>query len=171
MKTSIILSTMLLVMFSMTIQAQHGIFTINPNGAKDVAVVKEYFNAITSRNSAQLGKTHATNYVEYGPRWESPGNREDMIRNINNICDMSSEIRYDRIRMMSVNVSRDEIPEYNGNWVFVWGVFFGKSKETGKEIFLDIHQTFKIENGMITLSVVYYNELDSRMQQGVSVGD
>ncbi|WP_291783914.1 nuclear transport factor 2 family protein [Cecembia sp.] len=170
MKTQTILSTMLLVLFSMCLQAQ-GNFVLNPNGEKDLAVVRDYINTISSKNAAQLGQTHASNYVEFGPRWDSPGTKDDMIRNIKSIWDMTSEVKYDRTRMISVNVSGDEIPEYNGNWVFLWSVFIGKSKDSGKEIYLDIHQTFKIENGLITLSLVYYNELDSRLQQGVWDGD
>ncbi|MCH6201273.1 nuclear transport factor 2 family protein [Aquiflexum sp. LQ15W] len=170
MKKLIFIPTMLLILLSMTIQAQ-GNFVLNPNGEKDQAVIRAYIQAMTSRNAAQLGQTHAANYVEFGPRWDSPGTKDDMIRNIKSIWDMTSEVRYDRTRMISVNVSGDEIPEYNGNWVFLWSVFIGKSKDSGKEVYLDIHQTFKIENGLITLSVVYFNELDSRMQQGVWDGD
>jgi len=166
MKTHFILSTMLLVMFSMTIQAQQGKFAVNPNGAKDEALVREYVNAITSRNAAQLGQIHASDYLGYGPKWDSPQSREKMLQNVQNIWDNFDNIKYDRIRMISVNVSKDEIPEYNGNWVFVWGVFQGKEKSTGKEVSLDVHETLKIENEKIKLKVTYYNELDGMIQAG-----
>jgi hypothetical protein len=136
-----------------------------------MALVKAYLNAISTRNTTQLGQTHAANYVEFGPRWNSPGTKQTMMQNVKNIWDMTSEVRYDRIRMVSVSVSGDELPEYNGNWVFVWGVFVGKSKDGDKEVFLDIYQTFKIENGLITLSLVFFNEFDSRIQQGLVTGD
>jgi hypothetical protein len=160
MKTSIILSTMLLLIFSMTIQAQHGNFVINPNGAKDEAVVREYVNAMTSRNAVQVSQLHAPDYLGYGPRWDSPQSREKMLQNVQSIWDNYDNIRYDRIRMISVNISKDEIPEFNGNWVFVWGIFLGKEKSTGKEVLLDVHEMLKIENGNIKGKVTYYNELD-----------
>jgi hypothetical protein len=165
MKKLIFIPTMLLILFSMTIQAQ-GNFVLNPNGEKDQAVVRAYIQAMTSRNAAQLGQTHAPDYLGYGPRWDSPQSREKMLQNVQDIWDNYDNIRYDRIRMISVNVSKDEIPEYNGNWVFVWGVFLGKEKATGKEVSLDVHETLKIENGKIRGKVTYYNELDGMIQAG-----
>jgi hypothetical protein len=153
-------------MFSMTIQAQQGKFAVNPNGAKDEAVVREYVNAMTSRNEAQISQIHAQNYLGYGPRWDTPQSHERMLQNVQSIWYNYDNIKYDRIRMISVNVSKDEIPEYNGNWVFVWGVFLGKEKSTGKEVSIDVHEALKIENGKITGKVTYYNELDGMIQVG-----
>lgn len=106
MKKLIFIPTMLLILLSMTIQAQSK-FELNPNGDKDQAVVRSYFNAMTSMNSAQLEQTHGSNYVGYGPRWDSPQSREGMLQNVKNIWDFYDNIRYDRIRIISVNVSKD----------------------------------------------------------------
>jgi len=33
--------------------------------------------------------------------------------------------------------------------IFVWGIFLGKEKSTGKDVSLDVHEMLKIENGNI----------------------
>ncbi|TVP53197.1 MAG: nuclear transport factor 2 family protein [Mongoliibacter sp.] len=169
MKTSIFISIMLLALFSLTIQAQSN-FVINPDGDKDQAVVNAYMEAMRSKDPSQLGKQHADNYVGYGPRWESPETKKDMIQHIQSIWERMDNIRHDRIRMLSVTISGDEVPEFNGNWVFVWGIFVANDKSSGKEISLDIHQIFKVRDGKIIGAVVYYNELDGMIQTGQYAG-
>lgn len=170
MKTQTIISTMLLVLFSMCLQAQ-GNFVLNPNGEKDLSAVNEYMKAIQSKDPGQIEKIHASDVVGYGPRWNSPRNHQQIVAAIKNIWESASEFRYDRVRMLPVTVSGDEIPEYNGNWVMVWSVFVGKEKTTGKEVMIDVHEALKILNGKIIMKVTYYNELDTMIQTGQYTGD
>jgi len=50
--------------------------------------------------------------------------------------------------------------------IFVWGIFLGKEKSTGKDVSLDVHETLKIKNGKIKGKITYYNELDGMIQVG-----
>ncbi len=165
MKKLNIISTILLVLISMSIHAQ-GNFKVNPNGEKDLAVANEYMQAFLSRDASKLENIHASDVVGYGPRWNSPRNRQQIVQATSSIWESSSEFRYDRVRMLPVTVSGDEIPEYNGNWVMVWAVFVGKEKTTGKEVLVDVHEVLKIDNGKIISKLTYYNELDTRIQLG-----
>jgi hypothetical protein len=170
MKTQTILSTMLLVLFSMCIQAQ-GNFVLNPNGEKDLAAVSEYMKAIQSKDPSQIEKIHASDVVGYGPRWNSPRNHQQIVEAFINVWESVSDFRYDRVRMLPVTVLGDEIPEYNGNWVLTWSVFVGKDRTTGKEVMIDLHETLKIDKGKIIMKVTYYNELDAMIQTGQYTGD
>lgn len=170
MKKLNIISTLLLILISMSIQAQ-GNFKINPNGDKELAAVNEYLKAVFSREPSQIENIHASDVVGYGPRWNSPRTRQQIVDSYNYIWESASEFRYDRVRLLPVTISGDEIPEYNGNWVMVWAVFVGKERTTGKEIMLDIHEALKIENGKIIGKVTYYNELDTMIQTGQYTGD
>lgn len=170
MKKLNIISTMLLIMISMSIHAQ-GNFKVNPNGEKDLAVVKEYEQAIYSRDSKKIENIHASDVVGYGPRWDSPRNRDQIVQAFKNIWEFASDLRYDRPRMLAVTVSGDEIPEYNGNWVMVWAVYVVKEKTSGKEIQLDVHEALKIDKGKIIGKLTYYNELDQMIQMGLYPGN
>lgn len=170
MKTPIFLSTLLLMLFTFTVHAQNKI-TPNPNGSKDEAVVRSYMEAVLSRDPDKLERNHADGYMGYGPRWNSPETKADMIRNIKTIWDGFTDISYDRVRLASMTVTGDQEPLLNGNWVFSWSIFKGKDKISGKEISIDVHQTYKIENGKIVLSTVYYNQLDYLIQSGQYTGN
>lgn len=170
MKTPIFLSTLLLMLFTFTVYAQNKI-TPNPNGSKDEAVVRSYMEAVLSRDPAKLERNHADGYMGYGPRWNSSETKADMIRNIKTIWDGFTDISYDRVRLASMTVTGDEETLLNGNWVFSWSIFKGKDKISGKEISIDVHQTYKIENGKIVLSTVYYNQLDYLIQSGQYTGN
>lgn len=165
MKKPNIISTLLLILISMSIQAQ-GNINVNPNGEKDLAAVNEYLKAVYSRDPSQIENIHTSDVVGYGPRWNSPRTRQQIVQSYLYIWESASEFRYDRVRMLPVTVSGDEIQEYNGNWVMVWAVFVGKERTTGKEILLDIHEALKIDNGKIIGKVTYYNELDTMIQTG-----
>ncbi|MFN3761229.1 MAG: nuclear transport factor 2 family protein [Algoriphagus aquaeductus] len=170
MKKPNIISTLLLILISMSIHAQ-GNFKINPNGEKDLAAVNEYMIAVQSKDPLQIENIHATDVVGYGPRWNSPRTRQQIVDSFNYIWGSLSEFRYERVRMLPVTVLGDEISEYNGNWVMVWSVFVGKEKTTGKEFMLDIHEALKIDKGKVIGKLTYYNELDTMIQTGQYTGD
>ncbi|GMQ28375.1 nuclear transport factor 2 family protein [Algoriphagus confluentis] len=168
-KLNIILTT-LLILISISIQAQ-GNFKVNPKGEKDLETVNEYMMAIQSRDPNQIENIHASDVVGYGPRWNSPRDRQQIVDSFNYIWGSLSEFRYERVRLLPVTISGDEIKEYNGNWVMVWAVFVGKEKTTGKEFMLDIHEALKIHKGKVISKLSFYNELDTMIQTGQYTGD
>lgn len=113
-----IISTLLLILTSMSIQAQ-GNFKINPNGDKDLVAVNEYLEAVYSRDPNQIENIHASDVVGYAPRWNSPRTRQQIVDSYNYIWESTSEFRYDRVRMLPVTISGDKIQEYNGNWMML----------------------------------------------------
>lgn len=141
--------------------------SVNPNAEKDIQVLKNFFEAMDNDDYQKVNSLIHDDYMGFGPRYNSPENKADVIENLKAIRQGNEGGERGNERYISITINNDVNESVNGNWVLYWGWITLKNRETGKDFTIDVHQASKIQDGKVMSSVVYYNEYDALKQVGL----
>lgn len=134
------------------------------NHDANIAVVKQYVEAVENLDYSTMESLLAENYEGYGP---SAGDTIGKIAAVENwkrnIEDLYQKIEYTRSQFAGVTIT--EGPN-QGDWVANWAELNIDYKEGSGSVNIWANSNYKVENGKIVKSLTFYNEADVMEQLG-----
>lgn len=129
----------------------------------NIAVVKQYVNAVENLDYTAMGDLLADNYLGYGP---SVGDTIGKIAAVESwkesVDDLYEKIKYQRSQFAGVTIT--EGPN-QGDWVANWAELKIDYKD-GSSVTAWANSNYLVENGKIVKSLTFYNEADVLEQLG-----
>jgi hypothetical protein len=133
---------------------------------EDVALVNKYFTAIENHDTAAMSSVMADNYKGYGPSIGDSAGKSEALENWKyNFDHYYATIKYNRYQNIASTITENDNAE-PGEWVSNWAYLSVKYKDGRGPIYLWVNSVYKIENGKIQKSRVFYNEADWLRQLG-----
>ena len=131
---------------------------------ENVAVVNKYLSAIENHDTVTMASLMADNYKGYGPSiGDSAGKQENLENWKYNLDHYFATIKYNQYQNFA---STTESGAHPGEWVSNWAYCDIKYKDGRGPIHIWVNSIYKIENGKIARSRVFYNEADWLRQLG-----
>ncbi|MDH4092579.1 MAG: ester cyclase [Cyclobacteriaceae bacterium] len=157
MKQLILSATVCIGLFSCT----------SPNAQKEsqnLAIAKEYMEAVETKDADAMGALLAEDYIGYGPSVGDSTNKADAIASWKyNAENLYESIEYTRHKDLAVTVTEGEAI---GDWVLNWAYLTIKYKDGRGPVNVWVNAVYRIENGKIVQSRTFYNEADILRQLG-----
>ena len=133
------------------------------NHEANIAVVKEYVEAVESLDLNAMENLLAENYEGYGPSAGDTIQRAAAVESWKkNVDELYEKIQYNRSQFAGVTI--EEGPN-KGDWVANWAELQITYKD-GRSATIWANSNYKIENGKIVRSFTFYNEADVLEQLG-----
>jgi len=133
---------------------------------ENMAVVNKYLSAIENHDTVTMASLMADNYKGYGPSiGDSAGKQENLENWKYNIDHYFATIKYNRYQNFATTMTKDNGGE-PGDWVSNWAYCEIKYKDGKGPVHLWVNSVYKIENGKIAKSRIFYNEADWLRQLG-----
>ncbi len=133
---------------------------------EDVALIDKYLRAIENRDTAAMSSVMADNYRGYGPSIGDSAGKSEALENWKyNFDHYYATIKYNRYQNIASTITENNDAE-PGEWVSNWAYCSIKYKDGRGPIYLWVNSVYKIENGKIQKSRVFYNEADWLRQLG-----
>jgi ketosteroid isomerase-like protein len=133
------------------------------NHDANIAIVKQYVNAVENLDYTAMGDLLADNYQGYGP---SVGDTIGKIAAVESwkesVDDLYEKIKYQRSQFAGVTIT--EGPN-QGDWVANWAELKIDYKD-GSSVTAWANSNYLVENGKIVKSITFYNEADVLEQLG-----
>lgn len=166
MKNSIKTSLLTLILSGVVFIVQAQTYVVSPNWQQDERLISDFFNAIVNADFSKLENCLHAEYVGYGPEVEGKVGQKEVTERW-----QRSHKDYGEIKIENVVNSAIEVKEGNlkGSWILSWGDYSAVHKETGKKISFPFQLTSTVNNGKITGSRLYYNEMDVARQLGYTL--
>lgn len=134
------------------------------NHDANIAVVKQYVNAVENLDYSAMETLLADNYQGFGP---SVGDTIGKVAAVEswkmNVDDLYQKIEYQRSQFAGVTIA--DGPN-NGDWVANWAELRIEYKDGQGPITIWANSNYKVENGKIVKSITFYNEADVLRQLG-----
>lgn len=133
------------------------------NHEANIAVVKQYVDAVEALDYNAMENLLAENYEGYGPSVGDSINREAAVEGWKkNVAELYDKIEYSRSQYAGVTIP--EGPN-QGEWVANWAELKIDFKD-GESVTIWANTNYKVENGKITKTITFYNEADVLEQLG-----
>jgi hypothetical protein len=140
--------------------------TPNKLSAENLALVNKFFTAVENFDTAAMSAVLADNYKGYGPSIGDSLPKPDILENWKyNFDHYFASIKYNRFQNFASEVAENNDAE-PGQWVSNWANCSIKYKDGRGPINIWVNSVYKIENGKISKSRVFYNEADWLRQLG-----
>jgi limonene-1,2-epoxide hydrolase len=139
-----------------------------PNKQSDeaIALVDKYFKAIENMDTAAMSSVMADNYRGYGPSIGDSAGKSEALENWKyNFDHYYAFIKYERYQNIAATIPQNNDAD-PGEWVSNWANCSIRYKDGKGPIHLWVNSVYKIENGKIVKSRVFYNEADWLRQLG-----
>lgn len=134
---------------------------------QNIAIAKEYREAVESKDAGKMETLLADNYMGFGPSVGDSTNKADAIANWKfNAENLYESIEYTRHKELAVTVTEGEAM---GDWVLNWAYLTIKYKDGRGPVNVWVNAVYKIENGKIVQSRTFYNEADVLRQLGYEI--
>jgi len=138
----------------------------NKQSEENLALVNKFLTAVESLDTAAMSAVLADNYKGYGPSiGDSLGKSEILANWKYNFDHYYASIKYNRYQDIASNITESNNTE-PGEWVSNWAYCSIKYKDGKGPIYIWVNSVYKIENGKILKSRVFYNEADWLRQLG-----
>jgi hypothetical protein len=138
----------------------------NNHSEENQMLVNKFLSAVESLDTAAMSAELADNYKGYGPSIGDSLGRSEILENWKyNFDHYYASIKYNRYQNISATIKENNDAEA-GDWVSNWAYCSIKYKDGRGPIYLWVNSVYKIENGKITRSRVFYNEADWLRQLG-----
>ncbi len=138
----------------------------NKQSDEDIALVNKYLTAIQNHDTAAMSSVMADNYRGYGPSIGDSAGKSEALENWKyNFDHFYASIKYDRYQNIATTIAENNDAE-SGEWVSNWAYCSIKYKDGRGPIYLWVNSVYKIENGKIQKSRIFYNEADWLRQLG-----
>ena len=133
------------------------------NHEANIAVVKQYVEAVEALDYNAMESLLAENYEGYGPSAGDTIDREEAVASWKqNVDALYEKIRYSRSQFAGVTIP--DGPN-QGEWVANWAELQIEYK-SGETVTIWANTNYKVENGKITRTFTFYNEADVLEQLG-----
>jgi hypothetical protein len=133
---------------------------------ENMAVVNKYLSAIENHDTVTMASLMADNYKGYGPSIDDSAGKQENLENWKyNLDHYFATIKYNRYQNFATKVTNENGGE-PGDWVSNWAYCEIKYKDGKGPIHLWVNSVYKIENGKIAKSRIFYNEADWLRQLG-----
>ncbi len=132
----------------------------------NLALVNKFLAAVESRDTAAMSAELADNYKGYGPSIGDSLGRSEILENWKyNFDHYYATIKYNRFQNIASDIKENNDAE-PGEYVSNWAYCSIKYKDGRGPIYIWVNSVYKIENGKISKSRVFYNEADWLRQLG-----
>lgn len=136
-------------------------------GEQNKALVKKYMDAALVGNTTDMADLLADNYQGRGPNMKDSVNRQQGLDNWKkNWEEQFSAIKYDEAAVLATTITPETNIRNAGDWVLTWGTASVDYKNGNASAKFFLHEAYRIANGKIVWSIVYYNQADILTQQG-----
>ena len=133
---------------------------------ENLALVNKFLTAIENLDTAAMSSLMADNYKGYGPSIGDSLPKSEILENWKyNFDHYYGTIKYLRQQLLASAVTENNDAEA-GEWVSNWAYCSIKYKDGRGPIYIWVNSVYKIENGKILKSRVFYNEADWLRQLG-----
>ena len=138
----------------------------NKQSDENLVLVNKYFTAIENRDTAAMSSLLADNYKGYGPSIGDSAGKLEFLENWKyNFDHYFASIKYNRYQNVASTITANNDAE-PGEWVSNWSYCSVKYKDGRGPIYIWVNSVYKIENGKILKSRIFYNEADWLRQLG-----
>lgn len=132
----------------------------------NVALVKQYVEAVESLNYDAMATYLADNYMGLGPSYGDTIYKKEAIENWKaNVTNLYQKIEHTRARFAPVTIAEGDS---KGNWVACWAELKITYKD-GKSVMIWANSDYMIEDGKIARTITLYNEADALRQLGYQI--
>lgn len=132
----------------------------------NMALVNKYLSAIEDHDTVTMASLLSDNYKGYGPSIGDSASKQEAMENWKyNFDHYYDTIKYNRYQNVALTMTKESDVE-PGEWVSNWAYCAIKYKDGRGPIKLWINSVYKIEDGKITKSRIFYNEADWLRQLG-----
>ena len=129
-------------------------------GDQNKAVVDKFLTAIRSGDMKTAGEQLADNFKSYGPSIKDSSNRDQFVDLWTKRWETDlASVTYGRYGNVAVTID-------SADWVSEWERIDATYKNGLPPIKFEYHGAFRMENGKIAMSAVFYNVADILEQQG-----
>ncbi len=138
----------------------------NKQSEENLTLVNKFLSAVESLDTAAMSAVLADNYKGYGPSIGDSLGKSDILQNWKyNFDHYYGTIKYNRYQNIASSIKENNDAE-PGEWVSNWAYCSIKYKDGRGPIYIWVNSVYKIENGKISKSRVFYNEADWLRQLG-----
>ena len=125
----------------------------NPNAEKDIKLVSDYVNALTSGDLDKAKSLATDNYVGYGP---APTDSATIDQTISGWKENSTRQSNRTINFVPATFKVTS-GDNQGEWVSLWGEY--SFTENGKDVKFPFQYTAHVTDGKIDKDLIYYDRL------------
>jgi hypothetical protein len=138
---------------------------VNKTSDENLSLINKWAKAIEDHDTAAMSSLTADNFKAYGPSIGDSAGKSDYLSNWKyNFDKYYATIKYDRFQTFATTVGGNE-PD-PGDWVSNWSYVTIGYKDGKGPVHLWVNAVFKLENGKIAKTRVFYNEADWLRQLG-----
>jgi len=132
--------------------------------SENLAVARQYMEAVENLDAATVEALLADNYMGYGPSVGDSITKEVAVSNFKyNAENLYESFKYTRHTEVPITVKEGETA---GEWVLNWAYLTIKYKDGRGPINLWVNIVYRFEDGKIVHSRTFYNEADALRQLG-----
>jgi len=133
----------------------------------NLAIAKQYVNAVETMNIETMDSLLADNYMGYGPSVGDSTNKEEALSSWKyNTENLYESIKYTNHTELAVTIKEGRA---KGNWALNWAYLTIKYKDGRGPVNLWVSSAYLIENGKIVMSRTFYNEADVLRQLNYTI--
>ena len=138
----------------------------NKQSAENLTLVNKFLTAVENLDTAAMSAVLADNYKGYGPSIGDSLGKSEILENWKyNFDHYYASIKYNRYQNIASEITENNDAE-PGEWVSNWAYCSIKYRDGKGPINIWVNSVYKIENGKISKSRVFYNEADWLRQLG-----
>ncbi|HWR74947.1 MAG TPA: nuclear transport factor 2 family protein, partial [Bacteroidales bacterium] len=127
--------------------------------SENLAVARQYMEAVENLDAATVEALLADNYMGYGPSVGDSITKEVAVSNFKyNAENLYESFKYTRHQEVAVTVKEGAAA---GDWVLNWAYLTIKYKDGRGPINLWVNVVYRFEDGKIMHSRTFYNEADA----------
>ncbi len=142
------------------------IYHISENDSANIAMVKGYLASLVNGDGGEAAKLVTDNFMAYGPAASDSATFAQVKTQWAN--NGTTRTKQDAGIFVSTGLTVTEGPLI-GDWVNVWGTYVANDNKTGKDVKVPWHSVFKIDNGKIRQSNIWFDNLAPAMAMGTVV--
>lgn len=136
-------------------------------GEANKAMVKKYMETILTGNTAGMADFLADGYMGHGPAMKDSVNKEQDIANWKKSwAEEFTSIKYDEVVSLTPSIKPETKSRAAGDWVLTWGTISVEHKNGLPPVKFNLHVAYRVANGKIDRSYVYYDVADILTQEG-----
>ncbi len=130
-------------------------------------MVKKFIDAVITGKTDAMGEYLADGYMGYGPAMKDSVNKQQDIDNWKKSwAEQFTSIKYDEVVSLTPSIKPETSSRAAGDWVLTWGTISTEYKNGTPPVKFQLHVAYRVTNGKIDRSYVYYNVADILTQQG-----
>jgi limonene-1,2-epoxide hydrolase len=134
---------------------------------ENLAIAKQYINAVETMNYETMDSLLAENYMGYGPSVGDSTNKAEALASWKyNTENLYESIKYTNHTELAVTVKEGRA---KGDWALNWAYLTIKYKDGRGPVNLWVNSVYLIENGKIVMSRTFYNESDVLRQLNYTI--